>query len=167
MYKHLIVAMAAGAMLALATPVFAQSTAPQAQNAPHHHWMHHGQKHARHERAWPFAHALRKLDLSDAQKEQIRGYLKQSHETIGAEMKALHADRRAFVTAMPGTPEFTSAYQAYSVNAAHATQARIQQIATLHTNIYNLLTAKQQRQLGVELAAEAASTTPPQPSSAN
>lgn len=156
MYKPLFVALATAATLGLAAPTFAQTAdTPAASAAQHKHWRGGHDHHARGEHTWPFAAALHKLNLSDAQKKQIHAYLEQSRTTIEAEMKNLHAERRAFFTTSPGSPDFASAYQRYSNDAAHAVQVRIQQTATLHTNIYNLLTASQQRKLATELAAQA------------
>ncbi|TAM12561.1 MAG: hypothetical protein EPN72_14130 [Nevskiaceae bacterium] len=157
MYKPLFVAIATAATLGLAAPAFAQtadSPATSAAHAQHKHWQGHG-RHARGEHAWPFAVALHKLNLSDAQKKQIHGYLEESRTTIEGEMKNLRAERRAFFTTSPGSPNYASAYQKYSTDAAHAVQVRVQQTATLHTRIYNILTASQQRQLATELAAQA------------
>lgn len=157
MYKKMMIAVAAAAALGLAAPVFADASASPSQTMTeggHHHRGHH-RGHRWHHRSWPFAHALREVDLSDAQKKQVRGYLKASHKTIHEHMKGLRAERTAFLTAIPGSPEFGSAYNAYSSHAASAAQWRIQQIATVHTNIYNLLSGSQQSELKEELAASA------------
>ncbi|MDN5873645.1 MAG: Spy/CpxP family protein refolding chaperone [Sinobacteraceae bacterium] len=159
MYKNLIVAVAAAAALGLAAPVFAGSSASQSQTTQehehHHGWKHHDGHHHRHHRAWPFADALHEVDLSDTQKKTVRSYLKTSHETIREHMKGLHEERIAFLTAVPGTSAFDTAYKTYSSHAASAAQWRIQQIATLHTQIFNLLTGSQQAELKKELKEEA------------
>lgn len=157
MYKPLLAAVVTAATLGLAAPAFAQApTEPMSTQAQHQQWMGHGAHARRHHHAWPFAAALHKLDLSEAQKQQIRGYLKDSRAAIESEMKNLHAERRAFFTTSPGSPDYAAVYQKYSADAAHAVQVRIQQTATLHTNIFNILTAAQQRKLAEELQAQAA-----------
>lgn len=164
-YKHLVVAIAAGVTLGLATPVFADSPAqPQGamqhdgaqHGAQHHGWKHqHSRHHRWHKRAWPFANALHELDLSDAQKKAIHEDLQSSRKAIHQHMRGLRAERMAFLSAIPGTPAFNSAYEKYAQDAALATQARIQQIATLHVNIYNKLTHQQRQQLARNLAKQA------------
>ncbi|HEU0197327.1 MAG TPA: Spy/CpxP family protein refolding chaperone [Nevskiaceae bacterium] len=158
MYKHLTLAVAAAAALGLAAPAFAADAGQATSSAPmmqaHHGWKHHEKNHHRHHQ-WPFARALDEVNLTDAQKQNVRKDLKATHEAIRGQMRGVMQARHAFDAAVPGTPEFTSAYDNYAHTAAVATQDRIQQVATLYTTIYNQLTPEQQKKLAKELAEEA------------
>lgn len=106
----------------------------------HHGWQ-------RHHRKPPMMRALHKLNLSDAQKQQIRQAFKSSFADVRPQMQALMQQRRAFMQATPGTPEFNSAYTSYAQAAAGAAEARVQREASLRTQIYGVLSDDQRAQL--------------------
>lgn len=171
MHKYWMTALAAGAALGMALPALAANgpaATPTPQmlaqndasmqnmpmNGPHRrgeNWRgEHGRMHN-----WPFAHALKKVGLTEAQKKEVRAQLRTAEANIHEKMKVLHEDRVAFYTTAPGSPEYIPNYEKYARDAAAAVQTRIQETATAHTNIYNLLTASQQEQFRKDLAEQA------------
>ncbi|HEX7381919.1 MAG TPA: Spy/CpxP family protein refolding chaperone [Nevskiaceae bacterium] len=173
-HKYWMTALAAGAALGMALPALASepaaaTPAPQMlaqnmpmqgsqQNMPLNGPHHRGERwHGEHGRMhnWPFAHALKKVHLTEAQKKAVREQLRTAETNIREKMKALHEDRVAFYTTVPGSPEYIPNYEKYARDAAAAVQTRIQETATAHTNIYNLLTGSQQEQFRKDLAEQA------------
>ncbi len=90
---------------------------------------------------------LHQLDLSDAQKQSIHAAFKSSREGMKTQFQGLMQQRRAFQTAVPGTPEFNTAYGSYAQAAAAAAEARVKAEADLRTQIYSLLTDEQRAKL--------------------
>lgn len=121
----------------------------------------HGPGHGPH-RGGPFMHELRDLDLSDAQREQIRGFFKTQREQDKTDRKAQFELHRSFELATPGTAQ----YQTLTVQLAdaEATEARnrVQQMASLRTQVYGVLTPAQRTQLAEELAKRPEPPKPPE-----
>lgn len=144
----LFVAAVAAAALGIAVPAFAQDAPPPPAAAQHCSGTHHHGQHGwRHHRGMMMMRGLHQLDLSDAQKQSIHAAFKSSREGMRVQFKGLMQQRRAFETAVPGTPEFNTAYGSYAQSAATATEARVKAEADLKTRIYNLLTDAQRAKL--------------------
>lgn len=140
--------------LGLAAPVFAdagqsagasQQASPGQQAQPQHHWRHHRRHHE--------MKVLHHLNLTDAQKKQVRALFKQAREAMRPRYKALRAAHRAFAVTTPGTKAFNDTYLSYSREAADFAQQRVKTNADLRTEIYNLLDAQQRKEL-IEMKAE-------------
>lgn len=146
-FKSIIAATAMVAALGTAAPVFASDAAtpqstqqqhPYGGHHPHHRWHNHGGM---------MMHGLHQLDLSDAQKQSIHAAFKSSREGMRTQFHALMQQRRAFETAVPGTPGFDTAYGSYAQAAAASAEARVKAEADLRTQIYSLLTDTQRAKL--------------------
>ncbi len=103
---------------------------------PHHRMMHRS----------PFLMAVSQLGLTDAQRQDIRTIMEQSH----AQVKAEFANHRNEFSGMlnPGDPNYANAVKA----AENAAVARIEQRSKDDMQIYNLLTPEQQAKLSQVLA---------------
>ncbi len=100
----------------------------------------------------PFMHELRDLDLSDAQREQIKGFFDARREQNKASFKAARDLHRSFELATPGTAEYrTLTAQMADASAAEARE-RTLEMAELRTQIYGVLTDAQRKELAQELA---------------
>ncbi|HET6906384.1 MAG TPA: Spy/CpxP family protein refolding chaperone [Rhodanobacteraceae bacterium] len=91
--------------------------------------------------------ALNKLNLSDAQRDQIKQLAKQDFEQLKPRMQAVRQQRKAFGSMDPNS----AGYQAAAGNLARAeadlASARVMQRAALRAQIYNVLTPAQRSQL--------------------
>ena len=141
--KSIFLAMALAT--AAAAPAFAQDGPPPPPSGEHcggpDHHGHRGHKHGM------MMHDLHQLDLSDAQKQAIHQAMKATRDNMKAQFQSLMQQRRAFESAVPGTPEFNTAYGSYSQAAASAAEARIKAEADLRTQIYGQLTDDQRAKL--------------------
>lgn len=145
-FKALFLTTALAAALGTAVPAFADNApaAPVVQNCNEQgHHGHHGWKHHR----GMMPRELHQLDLSDAQKQSIHAAFKSSRESMRPQFKGLMQQRRAFETAVPGTPEFNTAYGSYAQNAAAVAEARVKAEADLRTQVYSVLTDTQRAKL--------------------
>lgn len=113
-------------------------------------------------RGGPFMHELRDLDLSDSQREQIRGFFKSQREQDKTDRKAQFELRRSFELATPGTAQYqTLTTQLADAEAAEA-RNRVQQMASLRTQVYGVLTPAQRTELAEELAKRPEPPKPPE-----
>jgi Spy/CpxP family protein refolding chaperone len=133
--------------LAVATPL----QQAMAQDGPPHcgHGRHGG----------PFLHELHGLNLSDAQRQAIHGYVQASFQNARSEMQNLRSLRHAFDTAAPGSAGYSTAVAQLADAETKAAGDRVQAMAALRTQIYSVLTDAQKSQL----AAKLASLPPPPP----
>jgi Spy/CpxP family protein refolding chaperone len=133
--------------VALATPAFAEPPAsPEASEGQHGgHWRHMMMMS-------PFLRDLHQLNLSDAQKSQIRDLVKTDRENMKTQFQTLRQQHLAFERAVPGSADFETAASVLAQAAAAAAQTRVQTAADLHTKIYALLTDAQKSQLATLLA---------------
>ncbi len=97
-------------------------------------------------------HELRNLELSDSQREQIRGFLKAQREQGQSDRKAQFELRRSFELATPGTAQFQSLTQQLADAEATEARNRVQQMASLRSQVYGVLTPAQRSELAAELA---------------
>jgi Spy/CpxP family protein refolding chaperone len=132
---------------AVAIPVYGQAPAPHASAGAGEH---HGHWH--HRDAGPFFHDLRKLNLSADQKSQIKQLVRAAFANGKTQFASLRQARRAFETAVPGTPAFTSAETALEQAETAAVGPHLQNQANLRSRIYALLTDAQKTQLAGLLA---------------
>lgn len=96
--------------------------------------------------------ALRRIDLTEAQKHAIRAAVDASRKGMKDQWRMVMQPRRAFERAVPGTQEFNTAYMQYAQAAAAAAEGRIQRQANLRTEIYGMLTVRQRGQFAEALA---------------
>ena len=113
-------------------------------------------------RGGPFMHELRDLDLSDAQREQIRGFFKTQREQDKTDRKAQFELRRSFELATPGTAQFQSLTGQLADAEATEARSRVQQMASLRTQVYGVLTPAQRTELAEELAKRPERPKPPE-----
>lgn len=142
-----MIAAALATTVGASLPALAQDAPPPPPPHPHHCGGPGHDGWQRHHRKPPMMRALHKLNLSDAQKQQIRQIFKSGFASMRPQMQALMQQRRAFTQAVPGTPEFNSAYTSYAQAAAAAAEARVQHQADLRTQIYGVLSDDQRAQL--------------------
>lgn len=100
------------------------------------------------------AMAFRGLNLTDAQKAQVKSIMQQSFASMKSQAQAVHQQREAFEALSPNA----SGYQAAAASVAQAeasfTQARIVARAAVTAQIYNtVLTGAQQTQYTSNKAA--------------
>src|SRR5579885_3071386 len=106
-----------------------------------HGWHGHGGAMAMH-------HALfDKLDLSDAQRDQIRQIMQQSVQQMKPQMETLHRQREAFESMTPGSAGYQTAAANLAQAEADVARAHVLQHAALRAQVYNLLTPAQRSQL--------------------
>lgn len=125
----------------LSTAVDAQgtdSTATTAAAEPGEGWHHH--------HGDPLAHALKQLNLSDAQKGSVKQLLQQTRATLKPQREAVRADREALIAATPGSAAYTAAADKLATDAATAATAGVQARTAMVTQIYGLLTDAQKAQ---------------------
>lgn len=129
--------------LALSSALAVGSFAVAAQGVPGPHapgsWGHHGARHGMME--------LGKLNLSDAQKASIKQIMKSSFEQNKSQFQAVRQQRQAFEAMKPTDPGYQAATTALAQAEGAAATARVQQMANVRAQIYNVLTPAQQSQL--------------------
>jgi P pilus assembly/Cpx signaling pathway, periplasmic inhibitor/zinc-resistance associated protein len=135
MRKNLILGLALSSALAIG------SFAVAAQGAPGHGggWDHYGGHHGMME--------LGKLNLSDAQKASIKQIMQSSFEQNKSQRQALRQQRQAFEAMNPTDPGYQAAAASLAQAEGAATTARVQQMANVRAQVYNVLTPAQQSQL--------------------
>lgn len=129
-----------------ATAAEPPGTPTSATSTSMHKGMHHGMHHWRgHHRG--SMDMLRKLDLTDTQRTDIKRMMREEHDQAKPEMQALMEKRMAFENATPGTPEYQTAAQQLAQAEAQAAQTRVTRHAAMRTKIYNELTPEQRTKL--------------------
>lgn len=93
------------------------------------------------------SHVYDKLDLSDAQRNQLRQLTEQDFAQARPQMQALRQARRAYASAIPGTAAYQTAVGNLAQAEADAARTRTTQRADLRARIYQLLTPAQRNQL--------------------
>ena len=126
--------LSAAVVAALACPplAFAQQAAPAG------HW-HHGVAMG--------GHMYDQLNLSDAQRTQIKQLTRQTFAQAKPQMQALRQARQAFESAAPGTADYQTAASNLAEAEADAARTRTTSRANLRAQIYQLLTPAQRTQL--------------------
>ncbi len=118
--------------LALSTALALGSAAVAAQPGPHGGWGHRGGEHG--------MMALHKLNLSDAQKASVKQIMQSSFEQNKGQRQAV--------------PGYQAAASALAQAEGAAPTARVQQMANVRAQIYNVLTPAQQSQLATMKAQQ-------------
>jgi protein CpxP len=91
--------------------------------------------------------ALKKLNLTDAQRASIKQIFQSSFAQNKTQRTALHQQRSAFESMTPDQVGYTAAASRLAQSEAAATQVRVQQQANIRAQIYAVLTAPQKAQL--------------------
>jgi Spy/CpxP family protein refolding chaperone len=133
MRKTHLLSVALVAILGCAPLAFAQ----QAGHAWHGH--HHGMAMG--------GHMYDQLNLSDAQRTQIKQLTQQDFAQAKPQMQALRQARQAFESASPGTAAYQTASSNLAEAEADAARTRTTNQANLRAQIYQLLTPAQRTQL--------------------
>lgn len=100
----------------------------------------------------PYMHELRDLDLTEAQRTQIKGFFKAGRDQNAAERDALHQLHRSYDLAVPGSAEFRTLTAKLADAEAAESRERVQKMAELRTQVYGVLTPDQRTKLATELA---------------
>jgi len=116
---------------------------------PHGRWG----EHARHwgeDHRGPLEHLLHKLDLSEAQKGQIKAIFERSRTDMHALQDKNRATHESLAGLSPQDPKFGALVETAKANAA----ARVQHYADVWTKVYGVLTPAQQAKIPAILAEE-------------
>ena len=92
-------------------------------------------------------HELGKLNLSDAQRDNIKQLSKQSFQQLKPQMETLRQQRRAFESMEPTASGYQTAADNLATTEAGLTRARVLAEASLRAQVYNVLTPAQRSQL--------------------
>lgn len=141
MRKTFLLATALAATLACTPIAFAQSAG--------HGWHgHHGMS--------ADGHLYAKLDLSDAQRAQIKQLVQRDFAQAKPQMQNLRQAREAYESATPGTASYQTAASNFAEAEADAARTRASNRAELRAQIYQLLMPAQRTQLADLKAQRAA-----------
>lgn len=116
-------------------------TAATAQADPGAGW------HGRHHDMATGGHLYDRLNLTDAQRDQIKQLTQQSFAQAKSQMQALRQARQAYESAVPGTSAYQPATNALAQAESDAAGTRVTRQANLRAQIYQVLTAAQRDQL--------------------
>jgi len=111
-------------------------------------------------RAPGLMHLLHALNLSDAQRQQVRTILTNAHEQSRQPPPGGASDFAALIN--PGDPNHAAAVQAAKKRAGD----RVQRMSDLQTQLYNVLTSEQKSQLTRMVAEWKSRMGPPAPAKA-
>lgn len=92
-------------------------------------------------------HMYGKLNLSDAQRAQIKQMRQQGFAQAKPQMQALRQARQAFASATPGTAAYQTAASNMAEAEADAARSRATRRADMRAQVYGLLTPAQRTQL--------------------
>ncbi|WHZ18660.1 MAG: hypothetical protein OJF55_000809 [Rhodanobacteraceae bacterium] len=92
-------------------------------------------------------HVYDKLNLTDAQRAQIKQLTQQSFSQAKSQRQALRQAHQAFESAVPGSADYQTAAGNLGEAEADAARARVAQQADLRAQIYQVLTPAQRDQL--------------------
>ena len=90
--------------------------------------------------------ALSKLNLTDAQRASIKQIMQTSFAQNKTQRQALRQQREAFEAMTPDQVGYQAAAASLATAEAAATQQRVQQQATIRTQVYAVLTTAQKAQ---------------------
>lgn len=132
MYKKTLLGVTLGSVLAAATVAVA---------APPGGAWHHGRG------GYVRVGMLGKLDLTDAQRAQIKQIMQNNRMQNKPARQALRQQREAFRAMTPNAVGYQAAAASLAQAEGQATQTRVQQAASLRARIYAILTPAQQARL--------------------
>ena len=95
---------------------------------------------------------LKSLDLSDAQRESIRGAMKASWQSGKPQHEVLRGLHRQLMTTPPTAANYGALVNQVADAEANAARDRVQKMAALKAEVYGLLTDAQRAQLNEKLA---------------
>lgn len=155
--KAVPAALLAALMLAAPGYILAQEIAPSPadENSRDASYRH------EHPHRSPFLRELGQLDLTDAQRQTIHGYLVTAREQASSEFSTLRATRQWFETTAPDSADYETAVMRMADSAADAAREQIQGEAALRAKIYSVLDGKQKSKLASDLASLSADSAPP------
>ncbi|MBD8899853.1 Spy/CpxP family protein refolding chaperone [Rhodanobacter sp. DHG33] len=142
MRKNLILGLALSSALAIGSFAVAAQGAP-GPGGPGG-WGHHGGRHGMMD--------FHKLNLTDAQKASIKQIMKSNFEQNKSQRQALRQQHEAFEAMSPTDAGYQAAAASLAQAEGAATTARVQQMANIRAQIYNVLTPAQQSQLAAQKA---------------
>jgi protein CpxP len=102
-----------------------------------HSWGMHG-----HMMGFPF----KQLDLTDAQREQVKGVMQKEHSTMKPLMQQVHTMQQQLKQYSEGTYDEAKVQALVAQQAQTLVQLKVQE-TRIHSKIYQLLTADQQAKL--------------------
>ncbi len=141
MRKHTLLGLALASVLALGSTSAMAAPGAGGPGASGHGWHgqrgHHGHGQMR---------MLDKLDLSDAQKANIKQIVSTERTQNEAPREALRQQRLAFESMTPSDAGYQAAATKLAQAEGQSTQARVQRMANLRAQIYAVLTPEQQAQ---------------------
>jgi periplasmic protein CpxP/Spy len=110
-------------------------TSPEPQK---HEWHHHGAM---------FWHELKQLNLTDAQKQQVKQIMQSNHQNMRSIEKDMLTARKDVATAMFANPNDEAALRTKAAAISSAITAQIMNHAQLLSQISKILTPDQQQKL--------------------
>lgn len=111
----------------------------------------------------PYLHELRDLDLSEAQRTQIKGFFDAGRDQASAGREAMRELHHRYDLAIPGSKEFTTLTTKLADAEASEARERVQKMAELRTQVYGVLTAEQRSKLATGLASRPEPAKSPDP----
>ncbi len=120
---------------AIAKSQTADAAAPPPKHE--HSWGMHG-----HMMGFPF----KQLDLTDAQREQVKGVMQKEHSTMKPLMQQVHTMQQQLKQYSEGTYDEAKVQALVAQQAQTLVQLKVQE-TRIHNEIYQLLTADQQAKL--------------------
>ncbi len=95
---------------------------------------------------------LKKLNLTDDQKAQVKQIFQQGFAQLKPQAQAVRQQRAAFEALTPDAAGYQQAAATLAQAEASLTQARVTQGATTRAQVYNILTSSQKAQLATQKA---------------
>jgi Spy/CpxP family protein refolding chaperone len=138
MRKHTLLGLALASALAIGTTVAVAAPGAGGPGASGHGWHGH--------RGHGQMMMLHKLNLSDAQKANIKEIVGTRRQQNKTQWQALRQQRSAFEAMTPNQVGYQAAAASLAQAEGQATRVRVQQMATLRAQIYAVLTPAQQAQ---------------------
>ena len=131
-----------GTLLAasLATAVYAASPPPDGTAPPAHGEWRHGREH---HRVDLLMHALKQVNITDQQKQSVRGILQSAKPQFEALMGQIRDNERTLITLGPDDPNYAATLATAKTLAANMVQQR----SDVRVQIYSVLTPKQKAEL--------------------
>ena len=143
--RAIVIAAIAAAGLAAVAVNAATSTDATTPAAPSGHWHHHGP-------AAHFMHVLKQLNLSAEQQTQIKSIFASAKPQFQALRASMRSNHEALATATPSDSNYPALLATEKANAGKL----IDQMSSVKTQIYAILTAEQIKQIPQIIAADKA-----------
>ena len=118
--------------------LIAQDSAGTSPAPQKHEWRHHGAM---------FWHELKQLDLTDAQKQQVKQIMQSNRQNLRSIEKDMLTARKDIATTMFANPNDEAALRSKAAAISNAITAQIMNHAQLLSQISKILTPDQQQKL--------------------